>query len=464
MEDKDWDRLLTQVRARKVVPVVGSRLLVDADGRSTVYPRVAQRLLQAHGVETGERPLPEFRELNEAITRLKDVIDDGDDFDDLYREIHDELARDTGEPLPPPLLQLAEITDFPLVVTLTPDDLLERAFAQQNRRVNVVMHSPRLATKEPTDLEEGWNPAGQAVNLLYLFGKANPLPLMYAIHDEDVLEYAHNIIADGGNVPSRFLDALRARNLLLIGCNFPDWLSRFFLRATRSGPLAEPRRGDKTWLVDRLDREDPFVGFLDKYTAKAAVLSHVDPVRFVGELHERWKAAGGTAAMAPRTAAPPRSAERPMFFISYSRGDSASANALRETLAARLQLAESEIWFDKDEIKVGEPFPERILRAIRSCRYFLPLISRDATERERAYVFREWHEATHLLPEVKPPFLLPLVVDTEYRVDAYNQTSVNAWRGEYKLHFGHAPQGVPDDATLGALQDLVARARSAEGR
>lgn len=464
MEELDWARLLTQVRARKVVPVVGSRLLVDADGRPSHYPRVAQHLLQAHGFEAGNRPLPEFRELNEAVTRLKGVIGDGEDFDDLYREIHDELARDTGEALPAPLLQLAEIADFPLVVTLTPDDLLERAYAEKKRRVNVVKHSPRLETKETTDLEEGWEPTGQAVNLLYLFGKANPLPLMYAIHDEDVLEYAHNIIAGGGNVPARFLDALRARNLLLIGCNFPDWLSRFFLRATRNSPLAAPKRGDKTWLVDRLDREDPFVGFIDKYTAKAAVLSHVDPVRFVGELYERWKGAGGAAALGPRVAAPPRPAERPVFFISYSRGDAASANALRETLAARLQLAEAEIWFDKDEIKVGEPFPERIMGAIRSCRYFLPLVSRDATERERAYVFREWHEATRLLPEVKPPFLLPLVVDAEYRPEAYNQPSVNAWRGEYKLHFGHAPQGVPDEATLGALQDLVARARSAEGR
>ena len=80
------------------------------------------------------------------------------------------------------------------------------------------------------------------MQLLYLFGKSRPTPL-YSIHDEDVLEYAHNVIARGSHAPTSFLGALQDRNLLLIGCNFPDWLSRFMLRATRKGRLAEPRAG-----------------------------------------------------------------------------------------------------------------------------------------------------------------------------------------------------------------------------
>jgi hypothetical protein len=56
-----------------------------------------------------------------------------------------------------------------------------------------------------------------------------PYQPFFAIHDEDVLEYAHNLLSCGSNMPLSFLDELGQRNLLLIGCNFPDWLSRFFV-------------------------------------------------------------------------------------------------------------------------------------------------------------------------------------------------------------------------------------------
>jgi hypothetical protein len=56
------------------------------------------------------------------------------------------------------------------------------------------------------------------VHLLYLFGKSRANPL-YAIHDEDMLEYAHNVIV-GSNTPKAFLGALQDRSLLLVGCNF----------------------------------------------------------------------------------------------------------------------------------------------------------------------------------------------------------------------------------------------------
>jgi hypothetical protein len=65
---------------------------------------------------------------------------------------------------------------------------------------------------------------------------------MCAIHDEDILEYAYHVIARQTRVPERFLNELRDRELLLIGCNFPEWLSRFFLRATNPGPLSQEQK------------------------------------------------------------------------------------------------------------------------------------------------------------------------------------------------------------------------------
>jgi hypothetical protein len=170
--------------------------------------------------------------------------------------------------------------------------------------------------------------------------------------------------------------------------------------------------------------------------------------------------ATATSAQAPAVANQP---DRAVFFISYSRAtDLDHALKLKQTLTNTLKVDESEIWFDKDELEPGDIYTQRILDGIHSCRYFLPIVSRAATERERAFVFREWDEATSLLPEMNRKFLVPLVVDDENKPELYDQPSVNAWR-KRNIDFGHAPDGLPDPVTLKSLQDLLRKARSSPG-
>ena len=291
-----------------------------------------------------------------------------------------------------------------------------------------------------------------------MFGKARPTPL-FCIHDEDVLEYAHNIIARGSHAPTSFLGSLQDRNLLLIGCNFPEWLSRFILRATRKGRLGERERG-REWLIEPLATEDPFIGFLGRYSPETTVLTNVAPIEFVEELYARWMTdhAGAGAVTQPNEPSPDL-AESAMFFISYSRAtDLASAVAFRRSLLD-LGVAEREIWLDQHTLDTGDIYTRRISDGIRTCRYFVPLISRAAIDRERAFVFREWEEATRVLPEMNRRYLLPLVIDGESRPEAYRQSSVSDWRAR-NINFGHAPNGVPDASTARLMKELVRDARA----
>ena len=166
---------------------------------------MAKKLLADNNVDIGDEPLPPFREMNEAVTRLKGVVENPQD---LYGDIDSALRKLKAEglPIPKPLRQLAQISDFRLIVTLTPDDLLAQALLAENRAVNEVVHSPKLPTSEGVDLPSDWQQPGGPVQLLYLFGKARPTPL-FSIHDEDVLEYAHNVIARGSHAPTAFLGA-----------------------------------------------------------------------------------------------------------------------------------------------------------------------------------------------------------------------------------------------------------------
>src|SRR3954469_9937731 len=70
MNEASWNRLLGQIRDGFVVPIIGCRLLVDDNGHS-LQAKVAQQLLAAYDQPAEAPPLPLFRELNEAVTRLQ---------------------------------------------------------------------------------------------------------------------------------------------------------------------------------------------------------------------------------------------------------------------------------------------------------------------------------------------------------------------------------------------------------
>src|ERR1700750_488052 len=128
MKDAAWKRLLDQIRDGFVVPIVGCRLLVDAQGKSGLQAEVARKVLAANGLEVEADALPPFRELNEAVTRLR--RNNAEKWQAYCGDVHDALRELAGADdfiVPAPIRDLAEIDGFRLLVTLTPDDLLARS-------------------------------------------------------------------------------------------------------------------------------------------------------------------------------------------------------------------------------------------------------------------------------------------------------------------------------------------------
>jgi TIR domain len=456
MNEASWRRLLDQIRDGFVVPIVGCRLLVDADGKSSLSRKVAEDLLSAYGQNLGENQFTAFCELNEAVTRLR--LSGAIKLQDLYADVDNAIRKVTGADdfvTPAPIRLLSEITDFRLFVTLTPDDMLSRSL-RLHRAVNEIVYSPKLPTSEGRDLPPDWSQRPGEVQLLYLFGKSRPAPI-FAIHDEDVLEYAHTVIARGSQVPAAFLGELQQRNLLLIGCNFPDWLSRFFLRATRRSRLLSQAEERREWLIEPLAPEESLTCFLRSYSKDTEILSDIPPGDFVAELHRRWMAehGAGTPQAAVPGAKPPTQL---LFFISYSRTtDLPQAEALYRALL-NLGVTESEVWFDKQTIEPGHDFKHRILDGIRGCRYFLPLLSQKVNVREEGFVFDEWQEANDRKKAMNREFVLPVIVDSDYEPERYTATPVRDGNWA-RLDFCHAPEGAPDKRMIAKLKGLLREAR-----
>ena len=181
MNEQSWKRLLQQIRDGNnlVVPIIGSRLLVAPDGSSLMAP-IARRILGNYGVNADA--LPAFRELNDAVVRIKAAQLQDFDLQNLYADVDEELrslGAGSDAAIPEPIRQLAQIVDFRLMVTLTPDDLLARSL-RRRRPLTEIIHSPNLPTREGTDLPADWQDRrGEGVPALSLREIARGAELRY---------------------------------------------------------------------------------------------------------------------------------------------------------------------------------------------------------------------------------------------------------------------------------------------
>lgn len=109
----------------------------------------------------------------------------------------------------------------------------------------------------------------------------------------------------------------------------------------------------------------------------------------------------------PLTCAPaPR---RPTVFLSYASEDRAAAQALRDTLPA-LGI---EVWYDESALTGGDAWDQKIHEQIRTCDYFMPVISAQTVARVEGYFRREWRFAVERNRDMADDhlFLLPVVID-----------------------------------------------------
>lgn len=442
VSEEFWADLLPLIEARQVVPIVGADLLsVTIDGVDVpLYRLVAERLLTRFGVSPSETTLRPHHELNDAICAL-DRLGKRPSADS-YLPGHEALRQVLAEhraALEAPFLDLAAVDDFKLFVTTTIDDVLVQAIDKVRHmgrpETQQVEYAPSgLPKNRRTDLDELEDPERSAV--LSLFGKAAVSPV-FAAHDEDILEFLYGLQVGLGQPPRRFFSAIRGSNLLFVGCHFPDWLSRFLIRAAAPQRLSE-QRGRKDFVIDPADDEPGFAVFLQTF-ARNTRLTSIPPKLFVNELRRRWEAARPVAvpAGAEPIAAAPR-ARKLGVFISYSRTDIEPVRRLYEELK---RVAGDDIaWFDKADIEPGDEWRRRIFDAVDSCQLFLPVMSMAAEARTEGVFIEEWKKALERAKGIDGrAFIVPVFVDEDAEANLARYARANRLFGH--VDFGFAPGG-----------------------
>lgn len=97
------------------------------------------------------------------------------------------------------------------------------------------------------------------------------------------------------------------------------------------------------------------------------------------------------------------------IFISYASGDRPAARLLGETL----KKAGLDVWLDEEELAGGDAWDAKIRQQIRTCTYFMPVISATTEARREGYFRREWRLAVERTLDHADDvlFLTPVVID-----------------------------------------------------
>lgn len=402
----DWDELFIYLEDRRIVPIVGRELLrLPVDGREVLLETyLAEQAAEDLGVAVDD--LPEGFGLNDVALHLDRRGNRKKIYSRVLVLLRQMMKRDPL-PIPEPLKQLAAITHFRLFVSATFDPLLKAAIDEvrfggedRTRSLAYSLHS------EVADLPVDPERLSDAEPYVYkIFGEPTSVVSDYAVTDEDVLEFLHHLQSD--HRPARLFDAFRAHHLIFLGCGFPDWLGRFFIRTLANERLRETRPTAE--IIAEL--ESPANLNLRAFLrdCEAWVFPAGDAVAFVAELHRRWREQYGDAEDTREELHAAARMEPGAVFLSYASQDRQAA----ATLKTALEAAGVEVWFDKKDLQQGDVWRSQLKSNILQCGVFLPLLSQNARGRREGVYREEWRWAVERSRGIAESvrFLQPVIVD-----------------------------------------------------
>ena len=401
--DDLWDRLLQYIDDGAVIPVVGQELLtIDVGGAAVpLYDELAQQLaarLKVALPSSGPRS-----PLNWVTSRF---LEGGGEPERIYSELQ-RIVRNIGPMAPSsPLLKLAAMLPFKLFVSTTMDSMLAQAINserfQGREATEVIPYSPG----NPLDLPKDADESGRTF-VYQLLGRVSSMQ-DYVVTEEDALEFLHHLLFSAR--PTRLFAHIQKRHLLILGCSFPSWMVRFFLRASRENRLLLAR-GKMDIVVDSGTREDlALVSFLQCHKTRTEVFDTGTAAEFVDKLYAKWTArlpAQKDGAAPP--ASPPPFVRPGAVFLSYASEDRVVVEQIRDSL----EESGMDVWFDRHDLDPGDDFERRIRFSIEAASLFVPVLSNSCLKRNRRFLQLEWDCATKEARKALASrhFIVPVVID-----------------------------------------------------
>lgn len=397
IDDRIWNDLYKAIEEERVVPVIGEGLFyVEGSDRVKYQDFIFGRLIEKFGGANPNIQAEDFADI-ETLIKISNLqrrlYNDDSTNSDIYLEI-DSISRQIKPHINEYIIDFLKIGRFPLIISTSPYPILEEHMQQAGIPADVRIYRRSKRSDISGSLSK------QNPTLYYLFGKSTSFNQSYMATEDDFLEYLH-MWHDSETRPPLLCEYLRDKILLVLGCDYPNWLFRFFWHSMKNIGTSHPERFQGVVANDKGSVDFHLKKFLSRLNTRYLEEGNT----FLSELTDRWAESVHTAAAEPPAAAADSEAE---VFISYASEDYAIARRIADTL---IELG-ARVWFDKAELQISDQYTRLIEERIQKAKRFMPVISATTLQPGRRFFKKEWKmaidESDFRLGE---PFFAPIIID-----------------------------------------------------
>lgn len=379
VEEPLWDKLIQKIIDGKVIPVIGPEMMTINGTEINKY------IVDGIGRKLSMKNSPNsFSELIYA-PEYKNTYGNRDR---IYYQVNNIFAKKRFA-ASNQLERLLSIRQFPFVITTSFAPIVEdtmRTIWKDELRVLRFNNNPM----ENDDIRTGADLRKPTV--YYMFGKVCDGVKKYVLTDTDMLDYVSSWLSNDNRArPKNLCNELKDKYILMLGNNFSNWLFRFIWYSMR-----KPDLGQGMLAYDSVD--ESLITFLERTETftKQNTTEVID--QLVSRLEKKLAENEKTKFNKPE--------DNIDVFISYSRKDIEIASRLYDSLTKQGKR----VWYDKHNLTDGGNFMEEIRKAIRTSKFFIPILSHNITaEKDFSHVYRnEWDTAIEVAISMGRTYLIPL--------------------------------------------------------
>jgi hypothetical protein len=396
MEEFDWDMFLDLIVNNQIVPIIGGELiLIKKNGHSEPFYSYLTKKI-------GEKENLDYEGLNfrEFVLEYKDKVDW---FEEKIRKAYNEII-DEKIIITEHLAKLARITDLSFYISTTYDDIFESILKKEinpnKQTVNTIEYTYPVMALD-TETKCAINKNGPTV--FKILGSMNKKTC--AVTDDEILEYVVSL-RNENYIRNLLFENIQDKHLLFLGCDFSDWLLRFFIRILTNEKFVMNGRIVKIIADNYAHKNSKLSFFLTHFKTKIINFSmeeNRNPLEFIDRLYEKW--------ITYKNDKIPQKYEG-MVFLSYNHEDKHQVKKVYNEMIAN----GINVFFD-EELKSGNKYNPMIHEKIKKCKIFIPFISNNSLKETESYVSKiEWDLAIarikmNMYDSENKSFVHPIILD-----------------------------------------------------
>lgn len=392
MNDRNWTLLIDAIQERKVVLIIGDNLFhLKNQAETKINDYVLSRLNEKFS--QGQDKASTFTEVNENIIDYNYQNRRSGNITNIYYEIN-QILKSVDYECVPSLKELSRSGFFPLILSTSFFPNIPDILEVQQPCVYVYKKSARSDIN--LSLLNPENPS-----LYFLFGKSSTLAKSYMVTEDDLLDYMH-CWHDSDTRPSNISEFLAGKYLLVLGCDYPNWLFRFFWHSIKNFDISSIEEQAGIVSIEASNDDKDLRTFLSRIQANVCY----NASGFMEELSVRLKGLHKETYTHSESVLQANDVD---FFISYASEDIEGAEFIAQTF---IDCGSDKVWFDKERLKAGNDY-ERIIKAsIMKAKRFIPVLSKNTLKPGSRFFRKEWCIAEEARQNNYPrEYIVPIILD-----------------------------------------------------